>query len=854
MGKGEVSHDLRKVRRKQMPKYELEVAVRYLKLQFEKGVGRSTPKILAELITNSDDSYKRINPEEALAHESFGKIEIVANRRKKKFTVIDQAQGISREEMINKFPQYGEESGDRSAGWRTRSLFGKGLRDVLLTQRIGVVRSIRNGQASIANFYYGSLRRRERKSAKEAPIVDIEDHPPRVNNNIRSSWGIQENGTAVDFLLREDLSFPRRETLVAKLKNFYILRMINSDPRRKVLLRYVDSSGQRTVDEIKYSFPSGELVKESEFIMDFDGRQFKIELAVWRAENDLTQGIAGYEDREGGLLILDEDQNVLDLTLFQYDYDPSASKLFGKVKILGAGEYIRSKLNSDPPEGVLTEDREGLERKHSFYKRLAATIEPVLKPIVEEEEARRRLQSGGFSPETIARYNRAIDSLNALYQELVGKADLGDGFTGKKPELPEYLAFIRSELTVTENVLTPLALMINCDKFQASTQATVSSDNEKIVVQPERFAIARQTAESALMTKIVRINGAEAGTTGKIVAKADGHHTETTIHVVDKEIFYPPDGFAFYPSGMRLHESKERKLHLFVDIEKIPIGSTISLRCDSPAFELPTSIDFRENMKINDEVGSMDMPIVGRIIGSKGEVTATFATYSAKAQVQVVKKNGGKPEPPKQGSIFKPPRFDKIPILKVQTWLNPADGTILVNILDPLNSVYFGSEPESARLSVEGSNAKLHCQIRLADLVLDECLNKIVTDAWTKGTIEKRHPNNPEIDIRHYVAEWKYKYGKRIHEHFVTVQSDGFHSENLEPKSGQENQTVTADMSSQYVVKVLQCLALFVRNSWKTSVSNRVLASFFLTPKLVSLEPQYFALANIPIKKILAVK
>jgi hypothetical protein len=139
----------------------------------------------------------------------------------------------------------------------------------------------------------------------------------------------------------------------------------------------------------------------------------------------------------------------------------------------------------------------------------------------------------------------------------------------------------------------------------------------------------------------------------------------------------------------------------------------------------------------------------------------------------IVKKNGDS-EPPKEGGRFKPPIFVPIPNLKVQTWLRPSDGTILVNTLDPLNIEYFGDTPVE---SVQGSTAKRHCQVRLADLVLDECMNQIVTDAWSKNTIEKRHPNNPELDIRMYIAEWKYDYGKDIHKHFVTVQEESPSSE-----------------------------------------------------------------------------
>lgn len=77
-----------------MPKYALEIALRYIRLQFEKGVGRSIPKITTELVTNSDDSYKRMT--QPLTSGTFGQITIIANRRRRKMLVIDQAKEYPR--------------------------------------------------------------------------------------------------------------------------------------------------------------------------------------------------------------------------------------------------------------------------------------------------------------------------------------------------------------------------------------------------------------------------------------------------------------------------------------------------------------------------------------------------------------------------------------------------------------------------------------------------------------------------------------------------------------------------------------------------------------------------------------
>src|SRR5207245_7659359 len=125
-----------------------------------------------------------------------------------------------------------------------------------------------------------------------------------------------------------------------------------------------------------------------------------------------------------------------------------------------AGEYIRDKLNQAPPEEILTETREGFDRKQVFYKQLASLVEPFLDSIVAEEEKLRRRPAGSFSAKTQERLDDAMSVLNKLYEELVGKADAGDEFRGKKPFVPEVIAFIRDELSITEGVMTPFALLI----------------------------------------------------------------------------------------------------------------------------------------------------------------------------------------------------------------------------------------------------------------------------------------------------------------------------------------------------------------------------------------------------------
>lgn len=118
-----------------------------------------------------------------------------------------------------------------------------------------------------------------------------------------------------------------------------------------------------------------------------------------------------------------------------------------------------------------------------------------------------------------------------------------------------------------------------------------------------------------------------------------------------------------------------------------------------------------------------------------------------------------KPERGKQG-LFKGYRFEPL-ARKVQTqWL--PEGYVLINTKDPVNARYFGDDPGTA---VE---ERAYCQVRLADLILNECLQIMVSQALDEGRLDRRFPDNPEIDVRNYVDEKKFDIGAAVHEKFVT--------------------------------------------------------------------------------------
>ncbi|MGH2507870.1 MAG: hypothetical protein ACRDHZ_10785, partial [Ktedonobacteraceae bacterium] len=338
-----------------MTEYILQIAERQLRRQFERAIGRSVHKILTELITNSDDSYKRIESDADHSLTPFtpqnpAPIIIDFDRRKRRISVTDHAEGLSDEDMKNRFVAYGGDSKDSSKGLRTRSLFGKGLRDVLFTQHHGQVKSFKDG--AFANCLF----RWKDKNGIKTPVVEIKASQ-HARRQMRSALGISENGTHVEFALSDNIPTPQSKKILEQLSNFYMLRLIVNNSNRKVLLRI--HNGRKVVEhQLCYPIPEIEKKTNVDVSLDFEGHYLRLNGAIGLTEKELTQGEASF-DRQGGILVVDENDSVLDLTLFGFDEEVAARRISGFLKVHGLGSLIRDRLNAPEPEEILTETRDG---------------------------------------------------------------------------------------------------------------------------------------------------------------------------------------------------------------------------------------------------------------------------------------------------------------------------------------------------------------------------------------------------------------------------------------------------------------------------------------------------------------
>jgi hypothetical protein len=740
-----------------MPEFPLEFATRQIKRTFERAIGKSIVKILTELITNSDDTYRRIKDIGPNAKASWvedpAPIIILFERTKRRLSVIDHGEGLTDKEMEQRFVTYGQDSTDRAKGFRTRSLFGKGLRDVLFTQHNGQVKSIKDGLLYNCRFKWKDA------AGQERPVIDIKP-PSRVTPELRKALRIPENGTLVEFVLREDVPNPQPEKLHETLGRFYMLRMITSSPYREVLLLVSGKGAIIQPHQLSYIFPELEIKDrfEDTFLTDI-GTEVRIQGEIGLASHDMTQGEVGYTDREGGLLVIDEDDSVLDLHLFGFDDDPSARRISGLVNLLGAGDYIRRKLNQMEPEEVLTETRDGFDKQHPFYRQLRDKIYPHLEPVVIKLRELGPVPNVHLSDKTRQRHQEAIDILNKLASEMLGKQ-------ARMPIIPssnlippaEGIAFVNQHISIQVGITTPAALLININMVSPNDTITIVSSSSDIQVEPHILTIATDGGYSDVAIKIVRIKSDVAGAIGNITANWRSVSSRLEVTATAKEVLTPVNGLEFERDEYNVRFKAERHLRLYVDTQKIPIGSDISFTVEDPAVKLSTScVRILPEYNVTKNVAKVEITVTGMEVRHDVLVTASFREYVAGTKVSVVKRE--KPETGR-GGLFKDYRFQPLE-RKVQTQFIP-EGSILINTKDPVNARYVGDDPGTA---VE---EKSYCQVRLADLILNECLQIMVAQALETGRLDRRFPNNPEIDVRNYVDEKKFEIGPAIHDKFVT--------------------------------------------------------------------------------------
>ena len=333
----------------------------------------SIEKALVELITNSDDSYSRLEHAGPLISDKI----IISYERHQNgalLTVCDHAEGMS-------FPQihavlsYGGAHSQMACGEAGgRGFFGRGLKQAIYGLGYGWIESVQAGMLSRVDLF--------RAEDGQYLFEDWDqDKPAEAQDYSRLGIPLDSNGTRVHIVVdNPQTNIPYFASLVTAITNNIYLRDILQ--RRTVEIINLNKKGRhRTCLQLKYEEPESELLigPEEQGGFMYKARSYWYSLTLKKASH--TDLVLKGDERTNGLLVI-SGTAVFDCQFFQFENQLGTEYLFGSVICPALAEMLAS------GHSVISDEREGLNLKEPFVAAFADAVSHRIADVVKREQIR----------------------------------------------------------------------------------------------------------------------------------------------------------------------------------------------------------------------------------------------------------------------------------------------------------------------------------------------------------------------------------------------------------------------------------------------------------------------------------
>lgn len=365
--------------------------------QLSKATIRTLVDGIVELVTNSDDSYRRL---EERGREKNGRIEIYVDRKKgglcEWLIVKDYAEGMT-PEKLEKALEFASATSGFSEGKNVRGFFGRGLKETILALGEGEISTVADGQLSRTKIWYD-------------PKAKKPQYDDDLLKNVQTSS--LTDGTEVRIrVTNEKIKISDYESFRERLSKHYALRDINSSKKREIYLHFEDMKRKKIYEGlIVFAYPSGNRIVDGRLVsMPYYGD--KIKVTVYESPVPLDSprntpyGLAGILIRTKGA--------ILDNRLFKFENDPAALFFFGEATCEGLEERLRSGETE-----LIDFNRSGLEWHNEYCQCLEKEIEKILEPLV---LAKKKALEKKPEKELTEPTKRWLRSLCSLLNELAKK-------------------------------------------------------------------------------------------------------------------------------------------------------------------------------------------------------------------------------------------------------------------------------------------------------------------------------------------------------------------------------------------------------------------------------------------------
>jgi len=461
--------------------HELPIDSRIVK-QSAQATIRNLVDAAVELITNCDDSYRRLEEQGLKAN---GKIELAVSRQKggrcETLLIRDYAEAMTRREL-QKAVRFGGETSGFEKGRTVRGLFGRGLKEAIISLGEGEIYTVKDNNLNTAKIWWDEDERKAKVGYGE------EIHSPSDDQRHGIEGG---NGTLVIISVKnEKMRIPEYGKFKRQISDHYALRDITSSDRREVFLRFVDlkrglliSPGSQS--NVKFESPQGEKVYDGE--LDLSSYGDSIRVKIFRSPVPLDSPRLNAYAKAG--LLVKSGASILDNCLFKYDNDPAALYFWGEARCDGIAEKVRR-----GEVGIIDLNRAGIEWRHEYCRAIQSALERILDPLIQEK--RKELEKKEGKKEVAEPTKKMLRKLCSVLNELANK------------EFEEWEPDVEPKENIEELTILPRYANVEVDKPRslgvyaptqlvrlAGNKATLESDNIDISLLSSQVSLHKRHSE-----------------------------------------------------------------------------------------------------------------------------------------------------------------------------------------------------------------------------------------------------------------------------------------------------------------------------------------------------------------------
>jgi hypothetical protein len=498
---------------------KLQYADRVALQQADQAIRKDVLRALVEIITNSNDSYSRLEDADLPASGEII-IDVLRKHKNSVIRVRDFAEGMDDVRMDRVVGTYGEATSGLKEDMHVRGMWGRGLKDAIFGLGYGYVNSIKED-----NLYRSSLLLKD-----GVPTFNLDD-AISATDELRDKHGIPErNGTEIEIVIsREDVKVPQFENLRNYLQRHFELRTIMANPGRLIVLRNLSSPSKIKHEYVlSYKPPRGEMVLDEQF--EIEGFPASARLQLLRSKIQLsTRGEEG-DYADAGLLVMSQG-TIISLTMLKFENDPYASFFYGSIEC----DYLHDLLKNDEP--VLTATRDGINWTLPFAKALKQAVESRIEPLVQiEREHAMQDEQLKLDKRLRKKIDKTIRELNVIASSELSNArgqpsdGKGDAMAPEPPPagfefVPERV-FVQTGQTVTLNLRAKLS-----GKVHEGTTVFVVSDNPEVeVLTPKVFIKAIEDHSNVGVAK-VQVEGKQVGNESVVTAYLSDQKAQAMVQV-----------------------------------------------------------------------------------------------------------------------------------------------------------------------------------------------------------------------------------------------------------------------------------------------------------------------------------